>query len=424
MNKSKILENIKDNIAIDNFREISRNQEKVKRMLQSSLMVTVCCLSLTGMVFAKDISTRIYNKFYTGIGIENAINEGYIEKIEMEDQSSITTIKNEETGKTIKDKETKIKISDLVMDDYMLSMTFEVTLSDDVKDIVTAEEVKDMNFSDIVLYDENKLALYALDDYTINKCCDKNNIVIEKALGSGVNNFVSEYEGNTVKVVYNFHIGGEAEFPNCKEIYIDLNGIRVSKDPECRTGDEEIKITGNWNFKVDVPAIMYNRDEIQYVQKSTTNRDFNVASAVLYNTGMELKIKLKTEGYMTSQEIGSAVSEELAFYYSLDKEDKLRSLDMLNYLERKAMETPEYQKLQSKTMDVWRFEKYLKNSNGEKFEFTVGPKGNGEASIVNGIMTSTCMFDLTQYDATDEITLHLEYQGKKAKIVLERLDKK
>ena len=74
-------------------------------------------------------------------------------------------------------------------------------------------------------------------------------------------------------------------------------------------------------------------------------------------------------------------------------------------------------------MDVWRFEKYLKNSNGEKFEFTVGPKANGEASIVDGIMTSTCMFDLTQYDATDEITLHLEYQGKKAKIVLERLDK-
>lgn len=423
MDKSKILENIKDNIAIDNFREINQKHEKVKRMLQSSLMVTVCCLSLTGMVFAKDISTRIYNKFYTGTGVENAINEGHIEKIEMEDQGSITTIENEKTEKIIKDKETKIKVADLVMDNYSLSMTFEVTLSDDVKDIITASEVKDMNFSDIVLYDENKLALYALDDNAIDKCCDKNNIVIEKALGSGVNNFVSEYEGNTVKVVYNFFGGGNIVFPNCKEINIDINEIRVSKDPECATGDEEIKITGDWNFKVDVPAIMYNRDEIQYVQKSTTNQDFNVASAVLYNTGMELKIKLKTEGYKSSQEIGSAVSEELAFYYSLDKNDKLKTLDMLNYLERKAMEKPEYQELQSNAMEVWRFEKYLTNSNGEKFEFTVGPKANGEASIADGIMTSTCMFDLTQHDATDEITLHLEYQGKKAKIVLEKLDK-
>lgn len=403
MEKSKILENIKDNIAIENFREINKKHEKVKKMLQSSLMVTVSCLSLTGMVFAKDISTRIYNKFYTGIGVENAINEGYIEKIEMENQGSITTIKNEEKEKTIKDKETKIKVSDLVMDDKILSMTFDVTLSDDVKDIVTAGEVKEMNFTDIVLYDENKLNL-------------------QKELGCGVNNFVSEIEGNTVKVIYNFHIGGEVEFPNSKEIYIDLNEIRISKNPECAIGDEEIKIIGDWNFKVDVPAIMYNRNEIQYVQKSTTNKDFNVASAVSYKTGMELIIKLKTEGYMTSQEIGSAVSEELAFYYSLDKDDKLKNTDMLNYLERKAMENPEYQKLQSKSMDVWRFEKYLKNSNGEKFEFTVGPKANGEASIVDGIMTSTCMFDLTQYDATEEITLHLEYQGKKAKIVLEKLE--
>ena len=423
MNKSKILENIKDNIAIDNFREIDRKQKKVKKMLQSSLMVTVCCLSLTGMVFAKDISTRIYNKFHTGTGVENAINEGYIEKIEMEDQSSITTIKNEKTGKVITDKETKIKVSDLIMDNHSLSMTFNLTLSDDVKEIITAGEVKSMNFPDIVLYDENKLALYALDDNTINRCCDKNNIVIEKALGSGVNVFVSEFEGNTVKIVYNFYGGGNIVFPNCKEINIDLNEIRASKDPECATGEEEIKITGNWNFKVQVPAIMYNRDEIQYVQKSTTNKDFNVASAVLYNTGMELIIKLKTEGYMTSQEIGTAVSEELVFYYTLDKNDKLKTLDMLNYLERKAMEKPEYQKLQSNAMDVWRFEKYLKNSNGERFDFSVGPKGNGEAGIVDGIMTSTCMFDLTQYDATDEITLHLEYQGKNAKIVLEKLDK-
>ena len=423
MDKSKILENIKDNIAIDNFREINRKQEKVKRMLQSSLMVTVCCLSLTGMVFAKDISTRIYNKFHTGIGVENAINEGYIEKIEMEDQSSITNIKDEKTGKTITDKETKIKVSEFVMDNHSLSMTFDVTLSDDVKEIITASEVKSMNFPDIVLYDENKLALYALCDNTINKCCDKNNIVIETALGSGVNVFVSEYEGNTVKIVYNFYGGENIVFPNCKEINIDFNEIRASKDPECTTGDEEIKITGNWNFKIDVPAIMYNRNEIQYVQKSTTDKDFNVESAVLYNTGMKIKMKFKAKEYMTSQEIGLAVSEELAFYYSLDKNDKLKTLDMLNYLERKAMEKTDYQKLQSNAMEVWKFEKYLTNSKGEKFEVTVGPRPNGGASIVDGYMVSTCMFDLTQYNATDKITLHLEYQGKKAKIILEKLDK-
>ena len=66
MDKSKILDNIKYNIAVENFRETNKKQEKIKRMFQSTLMVTVCCLSLTGMVFAKDISTRIYNKYSTG----------------------------------------------------------------------------------------------------------------------------------------------------------------------------------------------------------------------------------------------------------------------------------------------------------------------------------------------------------------------
>ena len=423
MYKSKILENIKDNIAIENFREINKKQEKAKRMLQSTLMVTLCCLSLTGMVFAKDISTRIYNKYYTGKGIENAINEGYVEKIEMGEQSSNSTIKNEETGITIEDKETKVKVSELIMDDYSLSMTFEVTLSDDVKDIITANEVMDMYFPDIVVYDENNLVLYALDNQTLVEFSTKNDIAIDKALGSGVNSFVSESEGNTVKVIYNFHIGGDVAFPNCKEIHVDMNKIKISKNPECATGNEEITITGNWNFKVDVPEKMYNRESIQYVQKSTTNNYFNVEVATLYNTGMEITMKFKAEDYLSIPEIDSIVSEELEFYWSLDKDDELRSLDILNYLERQARENPKYQELESQMMEVWNFEKYLTNSNGERFEFSTGPRENGEAKIVDGIMTSTCMFDLTQYDATDEVTLHIEYSGKEADIILEKANK-
>ena len=259
MDKSKIFENIKENIAIENFRETNRKHEKTKRMLQSTLMITMCCVSLTGMVFAKDISTRIYNKYNTGKGIENAINEGYIENVDMEEENSNSTIQNEKTGNIIKDTTTKVKVSDLIMDNYSLSMTFEVTLSDEIKDITTANEVMEMNFPDLVVYDENNLVLYALDNPTLEKFSEKNNIVVDKALGSGMNCFVSEKEGNTVKVIYNFYTGGEAVFPNCKEIHVDMNKIKISKDVESATGDEEITITGSWNFKVDVPEKMYNR---------------------------------------------------------------------------------------------------------------------------------------------------------------------
>ena len=62
MSKSKILENIKDNIAIENFREINKRKNRIKKIIQSTLTVTICCLSITGLVFAKDISNQIYNK--------------------------------------------------------------------------------------------------------------------------------------------------------------------------------------------------------------------------------------------------------------------------------------------------------------------------------------------------------------------------
>lgn len=365
----------------------------------------------------------IYNKYFTGKGIEKAINEGYIENTKMEEQKSDSTIQNEETGEIIEDNETSVKVSELIMDDFTLSMTFDVTLSDKVKNIITAEEVIEMNFPDIVVYDENNNILNTVYEGDLKDFSNKKNITPNELVNSGVNIFTSEKDGNTVKVVYNFYTGGESVYPKSKELHIDMNRIKVSKN-EMTMGDEEITIKGNWEFKVDVPEKMYNRQSVTYIQKSTTNKEFNVTSATLYNTGMEIGIKFKAEKQMNFKDIYSSISPELAFYWTLDEEDELKSLDILNYFENKARSNPEYQELSKNEMEKWNFEKYLTNGKGERFEFSVGPRTNGSASIdEDGIMTSTCMFDLTQYDATDEITLHLEYKGNKADIILQKVNK-
>ena len=51
MNKENILNNIQENIAIEKFRTIHKRQEKTKKILQSTLTVVICCLSVTGIVF-------------------------------------------------------------------------------------------------------------------------------------------------------------------------------------------------------------------------------------------------------------------------------------------------------------------------------------------------------------------------------------
>ena len=64
MSKETILKNLQHNIAMENFKDINRRQNKAKKILQNTLTVTLCTLSLTGIVFAKDISTKIYDNFF------------------------------------------------------------------------------------------------------------------------------------------------------------------------------------------------------------------------------------------------------------------------------------------------------------------------------------------------------------------------
>lgn len=420
--KDEIWQDLKEKILIANILEDRKNKQKnrivdiIKPMIAASVMI----VSVSGMVFAKDISNKIYNQYFTGTGVEKAINEGYIENTGMENQNSNTTIENEETGEMIEDNETSVKVSELIMDDFTLSMTFEVTLSDKMKTIITANNVMEMNFPDIVIYDENNRILNSVYEEELNQFKKKNKIEPKEIVNSGVNTFVSEKSENQVKVIYNFFTEGDS-FPKSKELHINMNKIKISKN-ETVMGDEEIIIKGNWNFKVDVPAKMYNRKNIIYKQKSTSNQDFKVQSAVLYNTGMEIGMKFKAEKPLTNQEMASMVSEELAFYYTLEEKEGFKNIDLLNYLENKERSNPKYEELKQKEYEKWQFEKYLTNSKGERFDFTSGPRANGSASIDDdGVMTSTCMFDLTSYDATDEVTLHLEYKGTKVEIVLEKV---
>ena len=420
--KEEIWEELKGKIAISSLIEEENMKNKGKIMAIVKPMVAACVMlaSLSGIVFAKEISNKIYNQYFTGKGVEKAINEGYVESTQMEEQNANTTIENEETGEIIEDDETSIKVSELIMDDFTLSMTFEVTLSDKIKDVITANEIMEMNFRDMVVYDENNIILNTVYEGDLKEFKEKCNIEPTDFVNSGVNTFVSERTENTVKIIYNFYTGGECVYPKSKELHLFVDRIKASKK-ETVMGDEEITIRGNWNFKVNVPEKMYTRKNIIYQQKSTSNPDFNVQTAVVYNTGMEIGMKFKAEKQMSMKEMGASVSEELEFYWTLDEKDELRTIDILNYIENKVRANPEYQKLLEQSLERWEYEKYVTNSKGERFDFTMGPRENGGASIdEEGIMTTTCMFDLTAYDATDEITLHLDYKGNKADIILER----
>ena len=424
---AEIVESVKLKMAISNFqKEEIREMPKRSNIFKSVAVACSMILSLSGMVLAKETSTKIYDNFFlTGKGIGRAIHEGYIENTTMDYQNSVANVENEETGERIEDAETQIKVDKFVMDDFNLSVTFDVMFSEKAKQIIRADEVWEMSFPDLVLYDENDVVLFG-KGLVFNRFCEERNLgytyetVPEgKLINTGVNTFVEEKNQNHVKVVYNIYTGGDV-FPKSKKLNVDLNQMKISKE-EVVQGDEEITLTGNWNFSVDVPAKMYNRSNLIYQQKSTTNPDFKVISARVYDTGIDIGME-----FPGAPAVEEPLTPEIKFYRSLPKDDELKNTELLNYLEMSFFYSPEYQEFMKKELERWQYEKYVTNEKGEKFGATEGPRENGGGSIDDetGIYKTNCMFDLTKYDATDTITLHLEYQGKTAEIVLEKKEEK
>ena len=233
-------------------------------------------------------------------------------------------------------------------------------------------------------------------------------------INTGVNIFCSERSKDSIKVVYNIYTGGDI-FPKSKKLNFRMNEIKISEKDETLLGDEEITITGEWNFSIDVPEKMYNRSNIVYTQKSTTNENYKIIAATVRETGTELEFRIKTE-----KQLEYPYSEKDLFYKTLEDGDELKTHDIGTYIFNESRNTEEYKKYEEHNRSLYNIEAYITNSNGEKLEFTVGPRANGSGRVNEDILEYNAMYDLTKYDLTNEITVHINYRGNEEKIILER----
>ncbi len=424
MSKDKIFENLANNIGVEKFRKIDRRNNLIKNLVQKTLSLSICCLSITGMVFAKNISNIIYDNFFqSGNGIGRAVSNGYVEKTKMDPEESLTNAVYEESGKVIEDFEASIKVDEFVMGDYTLDITFDVSLIDEISDEVTLNEYWNMEFPDLLIYDENNVVLLAEDSIKFNKFCEENNLGYDfhsvpsnMLIGSGYSYRILEKNENNIKIIYNIYTGGNSVYPKSKKLNMDIGKIKISYEPENDEG-ESIILTGNWKFSVDVPEKMYNRTSVSYVQKSTTNNEINVKSATVYDTGTDIEIQLKA-----IDEKERPTTPEIDFFNSLPEDDELKNSDILNYLSQNLYETEEYKEYMNNSLQRWQIERYLVNENGQRFGMTSSNRENGGGNIdENNVYTAFGTFDLTKYDMTDTITLYVEYNGEKAEIVLEKV---
>lgn len=428
MPQDDIYKRLQNSIAMDKFNKHEKMINKRKDFINSFLSLLVCVFSISGIVFANDISTKIYeNYFQTGNGVGAAIENGYIEEIDDDHIAAMERAyaKNEYTGEKVDGTLTKIKVDKLLMDDFNLSITLDVELSEELDPIINSKNIKDMSMPDMVIYDENNNILFHEYNYSIKQFCDYKNFDLneydilsgtDKVVNSGFSSYVSEKDGNHIKFLFNIYTG-EDSFPKSKKLNFYLTEIRLSETAEIRNGEEEVSLSGKWDFNVDVPEKMYNRTKIKYDLVSTSDDSFKLNSAYLYDTGLNLDFSFWTGKENKNERI---TVPEIEFWESLDREDKLKDIEILNYYSTIKLENnEEYRKQSDNAYKKYNFEKYLVNENNEKFELSVGARENGGSSISeDGTMRFKGMFDLTKYDATDIVTLYINYDDKKIEVEL------
>ena len=62
MSRDNILNNLKDNISVSNFRREKAKKDKLKNVLQSTFAVILCTFSITGIVFARMVLVMQWSK--------------------------------------------------------------------------------------------------------------------------------------------------------------------------------------------------------------------------------------------------------------------------------------------------------------------------------------------------------------------------
>ncbi len=343
--------------------------------------VSACFIITTGVVFAKDVYNFINNFFTNNEGMDNAIEQGYIDKPNME---------------YVESNGTEIKINKILMDDYNLSLEFNINLNKELK----TENINDIYFPDMIITDENNNMLYCEEPMVFEEYCKSNNLEYkwthcnENYINSGSNKFIKTNNGETINLIYNFYA---SKYPKSKKILINFNKIL------CSYKDKDIIINGNWQIEYEVPEKFYNRDAYIYTVKKCTSDKIRIEEVTVTETTTKMIIQTDEKPFLP---------------YELTDDEETKNRKIQEELERQQ------------NMTIKDFEKsrkfkneYIENSNGEKFYPTNSTsEDTGYSFIDMNYLLHWQTFNLNKYNTTKTLKIYMNYNGEDIVIELERKD--
>lgn len=366
--KEKILENVRLKISISNFQKEEKLEEmKVNKSIFKVVAVACCAiLSITGAVFAKDIGEYVKQFFggNTSKGVEIAANNGYIANVETEYQNT---------------EGIEIAVDSFVMDDNNFAINFKMKFSDEYK----IEEMLGVDLYDLKIIDENGKKVFAThaveaEEMSVYKS--------EQEAKENYDAFCGGYGPSVERIgdnelMYNLSATRMGSiFPKSKKLYVTFSRIHIRKDQNENSINKWYK--GNWEFELDVPEVMYNREIAIYKVKNCSDENTIVGDAILSNTSFRISIPLSTTKKVNYELLDTSTPENITDKMAFQKE-------------------------------------YVETSNGKKFEISL----NGQSGYMippnqEKIESYQQSFNLTKYDATDELKVHI-FTNKGEEIIIE-----
>ncbi|MBO4292986.1 MAG: DUF4179 domain-containing protein [Clostridia bacterium] len=365
----ELKEKLKFKIAISQMKEKEKMAtNKDKRRISKWIGIAACLVfATTGIVFAKDIGAFFSNLFggNSSDGVQTAVDNGYVEKAETQ---------------YIEAEGMEISVDSFLVDDYNFDMNLKIKL-DNRYDI---NEMRNLQPLDMRVVDENNEIVFLTSE------ADK--MIAEENKTAGTPNyhplFWGGYGMNGDIISENeimFHLTAygseEHKFPKSKKIYVTFTKVvnRIGMD-----GSFKDAYKGDWSFELDVPEEMYNRELIIYKVKSCSDNKTKVENATLSSTAFKISI--------------SEITTDKIDYELLNKRPPKKVSDMI------ALQ-----------------KEYVENSNGKRFETSQRSDGDGgysSNSDDNKITNYHQTFNLTKFDATDELKVHI-FTNKGEEIVIE-----
>lgn len=382
---NKIIEKSRQKIAISHFKmEENMSKKSINKSIFSSIAVACFIVAtITGTVFAKDINNFVRGLFKgASEGVDIAIDNGYVAEANTEYQNSNGI---------------EINVESFLLDNYNFDMIFNLKLTDtnlieEFKDIEAKENASRIDLADLEIINENGEMIFDTGRVIIE---GKTEDEMEKIYKSkqhymGGYSFGEEKISDSEFKITLTASGSSAPFPNSKKLIIRLTQIEkwkwINRDTDFREKDTQ-EYKGNWHFEIDVPKEQSNREEIIYKATSCNESKIDLSSitATLSKTAFKISIpKIKTD--------------KVNF-------DALHNYDGISIYHMIALQ-----------------KEYVETSRGKKFEPAGSSDGDGgyglPAAEPDTIIDYHQTFNLTEFDATDNVTVHI-FTNKDEEIIIE-----